>query len=181
MSLEGGLEKLRDKPSSTFDRQLQDWGVRMPDIPIDEFLHKNEEACGLKQDSDLYKLGDKNLRDYCFEVVQARKKDNNHQDNGNNGQKEIDLKEKKLYEALKNYTTKKISEFKNKEEHKEKLGITTEDLIKEKEEILSFVRAREALKDKKVIDYGKAAKEQEIRDAKGALRLTKKSQDPFSS
>lgn len=175
MALEEGLEKFRANESRTFNTTYPECGIRLPDIPIGKFLRENEEACGLKPDSDLYKLGDKNLHDYCFEVAQARNNGNNHKDNGNNGHKEVDNEEvKELYKALEKYTNNKISAFKNKEEHKEKLGITREDLIKEKNKILPFVRAREALKAAKVINYDKAAIEQKIRDAKLVRRLTVK-------
>lgn len=163
MALEEGLDKLRATESSTFDRKLQDWGVMPPDVSIGEFLRENKEACGLEEGSRLLGFGDKNFRDYCFELTQARKNHNNDQNNGNNGYKEIDNEEaRELYEVLKKYTKDKITEFKEKEKN----GTSIEDLKKEKKEILPFVRAREALKDGKVKDYNEAAKEQEIQELK---------------
>lgn len=171
MPLEGGLEELKNKPSSTFDRQLQEWGVRMPDISVGDFLRN---TCGITEINDYW--NGKKMDKFCLDVVHER----------NNGQKEKKSssgiyetpinpdRRKELYEALKKYTNDKIATFKNKEEHKEKFAITTEALIKEKNEILPFVRAREALKDKKVINYEEAAKEQKIRDGKTLIGLTEK-------
>ncbi len=161
MALEGGLEKLKENVGSIFDRLYPECGVSLPDIPIGDFLRENEKACGLKPDSSLLKFGNKTFRDYCFKAASSI----------NNGDKQ----KEELYEALKVYTKNRINTFKNKEEHKEELKITRDNLIEERNEILRFVRAREALKD----NYGnkkfvQAVNEQKIRDAKIVKKLTGK-------
>ncbi len=166
--------------SEIFSRKLQDWGISMPDIRIDDFLNQNKKACGLKNGVDIYWAG-KKMNDFCFKAVQAK-------NNGNNNNKEnkehikIDTKkQKELYEALKNYTNHRIAEFKTKEQQAVKQvvkGVDKEESRKnlktERDNILSFVRAREALKDKKGTDYDKAANKQKIRDAKVITKLTGK-------
>lgn len=154
--------------SDKFNRKLQEWGSDIPDIPIDDFLRQNKKILGLKEEANGY-WKDKKLRNYCFDVVQAK---NNGNNNGNNGYKEIDPKRKnELYEALVKYTAQKETEFREKENKHEG---SRDKLKSEREEILRFVRAREALKIDKVIDYDKAAKEQKIRDAKLVTNLTRK-------
>jgi len=133
------------KLSNIFNRELQDWAIKMPhNLLIGDFLFNNKEICKLEEVNDYWK--DKKMDDFCFSIVHEK----------NNGQEEVDPKLKKelvnperkkeLYEALKNYTSHKITEFKIKEEQ----GVSKDKLITERDRILGFVRAREALKDKGV-------------------------------
>lgn len=146
MSLEGGLEKLKENVGSTFDRFYPECGIPLPDIPINDFLRANEEACGLKPNYGPLGFGSKTFRDYCFEMTSPAH-------NGN-------IQKKELYKALEKYTKTRINSFRDKERHKEEYGISREDLIREKKEILPFVRAREALKDyKRRKKFIKTAKE----------------------
>ncbi len=156
--------------SEKFNRKLKEWGSDIPDILINDFLLQNKEILKLKE-VDVY-WRDKNLRDFCFDTIRARNNDKN-QNNENKEHKEIDMKKKKeLYEALVKYTTKKETEFREKEKKKEG---SRETLKSERDEILRFVRAREALKD----SYGnkkfvQTVNEQKIRDAKIVKKLTGK-------
>lgn len=133
--------------SSKFDRLYPECGASIPRIPIDVFLFQNIETEDFKKfalHTKKYWKG-RNLRNFCFDVIHEK----------NNGHEEVIPEVKKtpvnperkeeLYKTLVIYTDSRIKEFKEKEE----LGIPKDELKKERDEILGFVRAREALKDNK--------------------------------
>lgn len=162
------LDNINKVLSNKFNRALKEWGSDIPDIPINDFLHQNKKIYGLKEEVNGY-WKDKNLRNYCFDVVQEK----NNGNNGNNGHKEIDPKRKnELYEALVKYTAQKEAEFREKENKNE---VSRDRLKSERDEILRFVRARETLRDNnRSKNLVQATKEQKIRDAKIVTKLTGK-------
>lgn len=130
------IETKERRMSNVFSARLKEWGSDMPKDYIHKFLLENKKLLELESIDDWWR--GKKFRDFCFTVVEAR----------NNGIRHVDRKrEKELHDVLDKYTKKRIEDFKLREENKNGLKINREELKNEINEILRFVRAREALKE----------------------------------